>query len=431
MGAPTALISDFCRWDEMSPAALNNVLNEVLFLKKKNNLLFIMIPVIAAVVIMTSFAVSGYVTKNSDKVNPTAQTSAKPVNDDAETAPVTEKDAKVTLLAVGDNLIHNTLISSGEQSDGSLNYDGLYKNIKPEIEKFDISVIDQETILGGDSFEYTGYPMFNSPWEIGTAAINAGFDVFNCATNHTMDMGWQGIQKELEFFKNNKNAVALGVHENQESYDKVTYYEKNGITFAMLNYTFGTNGIPLPEDKPWCVNLMDKEKITKDLTEARKNADFVIVFPHWGTEYSFDVSDYQKEYTKLFSDMGVDLVIGCHPHVIEKVEWVTNETTGKKMLVYYSLGNFISHQLDLENLLGGMAQVTIEKKSGKTEITSAKFVPIVCHYRKGDSGKFEFNVYKLSDYNNDLAKTHSQSGGTVEYYTGLVNKVVSKDFTGM
>lgn len=397
-------------------------------MEKKKRLILILIPIIAAVVILIAFAVSGNITKNSDKEAPTAQTSAVPVNEDTTKK---EQDAKVTLLAVGDNLIHNTLISAGQQADGSLNYDSLYANIKPEIEKFDIAVIDQETILGGSSFEYTGYPVFNSPWEVGEAAIGAGFDIFNCATNHTMDKGWAGIEKEIEFFSNHKEVVQLGVNANEESYNKITYYEKNGITFALLNYTYGTNGIPLPEDKPWCVNLMDKDKITKDVTEARKNADCVIVFPHWGTEYSFEVSDYQREYVKLFSDLGVDLVIGCHPHVIEPVEWVTNETTGKKMLVYYSLGNFISHQIDLENLIGGMAQVTIEKKNGEIEITSAKFVPIVCHYKRGESGKFEFNVYKLSDYSNDLANTHAQSGGTVEYFTALFRRVVAEEFIGM
>ena len=397
-------------------------------MEKKKRLILILIPIIAAVVILIAFAVSGNITKNSDKEAPTAQTSAVPVNEDTTKK---EQDAKVTLLAVGDNLIHNTLISAGQQADGSLNYDSLYANIKPEIEKFDIAVIDQETILGGSSFEYTGYPVFNSPWEVGEAAIGAGFDIFNCATNHTMDKGWAGIEKEIEFFSNHKEVVQLGVNANEESYNKITYYEKNGITFALLNYTYGTNGIPLPEDKPWCVNLMDKDKITKDVNEARKNADCVIVFPHWGTEYSFEVSDYQREYVKLFSDLGVDLVIGCHPHVIEPVEWVTNETTGKKMLVYYSLGNFISHQIDLENLIGGMAQVTIEKKNGEIEITSAKFVPIVCHYKRGESGKFEFNVYKLSDYSNDLANTHAQSGGTVEYFTALFRRVVAEEFIGM
>lgn len=397
---------------------------------KKKRILYIVLPIIAAIIVLIAFAVSGNITKKADEKNPTAQTQVSAVNEES-TAAEKGENAKVTLLATGDNLIHNTLISAGEQSDGTLNYDSLYANIKPEIEKFDIAVIDQETVLGGSAFEYSGYPTFNTPWEVGEAAIKAGFDVFNCATNHTMDMGWGGIENELAFFADKKEAVALGINSNEDDYNKITYYEKNGITFAMLNYTYGTNGIPLPDDKPWCVNLLDKEKVTKDLKEAREHADFIIVFPHWGTEYSFEVSDYQEEYTKLFSDMGVDLVIGCHPHVIEPVKWVTNESTGKKMLVYYSLGNFISHQIDLENLLGGMAEVTIEKKDGKTEITSAKFVPVVCHYNRDENGKFAFNVYKLGDYNDDLANTHSQSGGTVAYFTKLVNDVVDEEFVSM
>lgn len=397
-------------------------------MEKKKKIIYAVIPVVLAIAVLIALAVSGSITKKADLENPTAVTEVSAVNEDTTEK---EQDAKVTLLATGDNLIHNTLIAAGEQEDGSLDYSSLYASIKPEIERFDIAVIDQETILGGSDFPYTGYPMFNSPWEIGEAAINAGFDIFNCATNHTMDMGYSGIENEIEFFNAHKEAVQLGVNSSEDSYNRITYYEKNGITFALFNYTYGTNGIPLPADKPWCVNLMEKEKITKDITEARENADFVIVFPHWGTEYSFDISDYQKEYTKLFSDLGVDLVIGCHPHVIEPVEWITNENTGKKMLVYYSLGNFISHQIDLENLLGGLAELTIEKKDGVTQITEAKFVPVVCYYKRGENDKFGFNVYKLGDYNNELASTHSQQGATVEYFTELVNKVVSEEFISM
>lgn len=399
-------------------------------MREKKKDLFVLIPVICAVVVLISFAISGHITKNSDEKSPTAQTAVSAVNEDDSTTK-DEENAKVTLVAVGDNLIHNTLIAAGEQDDGSLDYTSLYANIKPEIEKADIAVIDQETILGGSDFEYTGYPMFNSPWEIGDAAIAAGFDIFNCATNHTMDMGWAGIEKEIEYFSNQKNVVQLGVNASEEDYNKITYYEKNGIIFSLLNYTYGTNDIPLPQDKPWCVNLMDKDKITKDITEARANSDVVIVFPHWGTEYSFEVSDYQEQYTKLFSDLGVDIVIGCHPHVIEPVKWVTNESSGKKMLVYYSLGNFISHQIDSENLIGGMAQVTIEKHGKEIEISSAKFLPIVTHYRKGDSGKFEFNVYKLGDYTDELASTQAQDGCTVEYYTNLINEVIDEEFIVM
>ena len=167
-------------------------------------------------------------------------------------------------------------------------------------------------------------------------------------------------------------------------------------------------------------------KVTKDIKEARENADVVIVFPHWGTENSFGISDYQKEYTELFSSLGVDLVIGCHPHVIQPVKEVTNDK-GHKMLVYYSLGNFISHQIEIDQLCGGMASVDIEKKNGEITI-EGKFVPIVTHYSRTDSGKFTFDVYKLSDYNDELASSHSQKGGTPEYYNKLVKKVVDEKY---
>lgn len=400
--------------------------------KNINKKLTFLFPVILAVVVLIAFAVSGNITKKSDEKSPTASTAVSVANqEDESTERKKPENAKVTLLAVGDNLIHNTLFESGEQEDGTRDYTSLYASIKPDIEKADIAVINQETILGGDSFEYTGYPIFNSPWEIGDAAIDTGFDIFNCATNHTMDKGWAGIEKEIEYFSSKKGVVQLGVNADQNSYNEITYYEKNGITFSLLNYTYGTNGIPLPDDKPWCVNLLDEAKVTADIKEARAHSDVVIVFPHWGTENSYEISDYQSEYTKLFSDLGVDIVIGCHPHVLQPVEWITNETTGKKMIVYYSLGNFISHQIKLNQLCGGMAQLTIEKHGDEIEISSAKLVPIICHYNRGDNGKFRFNVYKLGDYTDELASNHSQPGGTVEYYTNLVSDVIDEQFISL
>lgn len=398
--------------------------------KNNKNKLLILIPIVLAIVMLIGFAVSGSITKKADEKSPTATTAVSVANEEETTAKKQAVNSKVTIAAVGDNLIHNTLIAAGEQEDGSLDYTSLYANIKPDIEKADIAVIDQETVLGGSSFEYTGYPVFNSPWEVGDAAIDAGFDIFACANNHIMDKGWAGIEKEIEYFSD-KKVVQLGVNADERAYNQITYYEKNGITFSLLNYTYGTNGIPLPEDKPWCVNLLDKEKVTADIKEARANSDVVIVFPHWGTENSHDISDYQREYVKLFSDLGVDIVIGCHPHVLQPVEWVTNESTGKKMLVYYSLGNFISHQIELDQLCGGIAQITVEKHGDEIEISSAKLVPIVCHYNRGDNGKFKFDVYKLGDYSNDLAATHSQSGGTVEYYTEMVKDVIDEQFISM
>lgn len=393
-------------------------------------LIYACVPFAVALIVFIGFSVIGHITKNADEKNPTATTAVSPINQtDESTSKNTSGKSSVSLVAVGDNLIHNTLITSGKQEDGSRGYDSFYSNIKKYIEAPDIAVINQETMLGGNSFEYSGYPCFNTPWEVGEAAIDAGFDIFTCANNHSMDVGFAGIQKGIEFFNNHKQIVYTGINSSEEEYNTVKYYEKNNIIFALLNYTYGTNGIPLPEDKPWAVDLMDKEKIKKDLTEARKNADVVIVFPHWGTENSHKVSSYQEEYAKLFSDYGVDIVIGTHPHVLQPVEWIKNEKSGKQMLVYYSLGNFISHQTSLNQLCGGMAEISIEKNDGEIKIKTAKLIPVVCHYKSTSSG-YEFSVYRLSDYTDDLAKSHSRSGATVKYFTELSKGIIDEPFLG-
>lgn len=393
----------------------------------KKKLAGVIVPVVLAVLVICGFAVSGHITKNMDSEMPTAQTTSE-----VTTQATTNAVSSVSLVAVGDNLIHNTLISAGEQEDGSLDYSSFYENIKNDISSADIAVINQETILGGSEFEYTGYPVFNSPWEIGTAAIDAGFDIFTCATNHSLDKGYAGIEQECAFFDQHPEVVHVGTNDSEEHYNSIIYYEKNSIRFAILNYTYGTNGIPIPESSPWCVNMMDKEKITADVNAAKQNADVIIVFPHWGTENSTSVSDYQREYVQLFSDLGVDIVIGTHPHVLQPVEWVENETTGKKMLVYYSLGNLISHQTSLNQLCGGMAEIKIEKKNGEISITSAKLVPVVCWY-KSSGDKYEFSVYKLSDYTDSIADSHAQrsNGATPDYFREYASDIVSDEFLDM
>lgn len=388
----------------------------------KKRLAGVLIPVILAVVAVCGFAVAGHITKNADSEMPTA-----PVTESSTAAPQTNAASKVNIVAVGDNLIHNTLISAGEREDGSLDYTSFYEHIKSDISAADIAVINQETILGGSEFEYTGYPTFNSPWEIGDAAIDAGFDIFTCATNHSLDKGFSGIEQECAYFAQHPEVVHIGTNISEEDYNSVVYYEKNGIRFALLNYTYGTNGIPIPESSPWCVNMMDEEKITADVTAARQNADVVMVFPHWGTENSTSVSDYQREYVKLFSDLGVDIVIGTHPHVLQSVEWVTNESTGKKMLVYYSLGNFISHQTSLNQLCGGMARITVEKRGEEISITAASLTPVVCWY-SGSGSNYDFAVYKLSDYTSELASSHKQDGATPEYFAQYAEEIVPEEF---
>lgn len=389
----------------------------------KRKIISVAIPVVIAVIVVVALAISGHITKNKDIEKPTSiATETTSATEEAK-----KENAKVTLVAVGDNLIHNTLISAGEKEDGTRDYSSFYKDIKPYISSADIAILNQETILGGPIAEYTGYPVFNSPQEIGDAAISAGFDIFTCATNHSMDVGSAGIEKECEFFSKYPNVTQIGVYDNKDDYNTIAYTEKNGIKFAWLNYTYGTNGISIPDDKPYLVSMLDEERVEADIKQARKNADVVVVLPHWGTENSHEINDSQRKYVKMFSDLGVDIVIGTHPHVVQPVEWVTNEETGKKMIVFYSLGNFISHQINLNQMLGGMAEITVERKGGEIQVTSAKMAPIIDYYTRSDTG-FSFSTYKFSDYNDELANTQAQDGATVEYFQNLFSDVVSEEF---
>ncbi|MFT4144559.1 MAG: DUF4846 domain-containing protein [Mobilitalea sp.] len=321
---------------------------------------------------------------------------------------LTADDASsLTLLAVGDNLIHIQVIESGEQEDGTYNYDHLYTNLKDEISEADIAVINQETILGGNQFPYSGYPNFNSPEEIGDAVINAGFDVVLQATNHTMDMGLKGVLNTFDFWDRHPEITVLGINKSAEESEQIKIVEKNGIKLAMLNYTFSLNGYSVPKDMPYLVNMLDKEKMAKDIEKAEQMADFTIVFPHWGTEYVYEPTKAQENLTEFFYEQGVDLIIGTHPHVLEPVEWV-EDNSDHKMLVYYSLGNFISYQREAPRMLGGIAHVTITKDDEGTYIRDSSITPIVTHYENGPSD-YHYALYELDDYSEALAEVHGVS----------------------
>lgn len=329
-----------------------------------------------------------------------------PENNNSQNIDSQDKTSQINLIAVGDNLIHIEVIQSGKKPDGSYNYDHLYANIKPEISAADIAVINQETILGGADFEYTGYPAFNSPTEIGDAIVNAGFDVVLHATNHTLDKKLPGVLNTFAFWKQYPLITVLGINETKEQQEEIRIVERNGIKLAMLNYTYGLNGYRIPEDMPYLVNMLDREQMAKDIEKAEELADFTIVFPHWGTEYVYEPTKSQKELCEFFFQHGVDLVIGTHPHVLEPVEWMESED--HRMLIYYSLGNFMSYQKEAPRMLGGIATVTITKNEEEAFISDAGITPIITHFENGPSD-YNYAIYKLTDYTPEMAAKHGVS----------------------
>lgn len=332
----------------------------------------------------------------------------------------------VNLLAVGDNLIHSGIFKSGYQADGIYNFDHLYENVIEDIQAADLAFVNQETIYTYNRNDYSGYPMFAGPVEIGDALVDAGFDVVTHATNHAYDRGTQGIADTLDFWEtNHPEMTVLGMHDSQVDADIIETVECNGITFAMLNYTYSLNGLQLPGDQQYLVDILDKEKVQADIEEAKSISDCVIFFLHCGNEYVYEPADYTKEWVQFLLDCGVDITIASHPHVLEPYTELTRDD-GHRMIVYYSMGNFISTQDDYPRMIGGMAKLTVEKRGvgEKAQISVLDYTlePLYTHYNH-DTGVY--TVYKLEDYTEELAAGHALYSN---YATPITTEVIWDKF---
>lgn len=345
-------------------------------------------------------------------------------------APTPTPVPEVRLVMVGDILLHTPLAESGKKPEGGYDFRAVFANLKGEIEEADLALVNQEVIIGGEELGVSGYPSFNAPYELGDALADTGFDVVLHATNHALDKRKQGLLNCLSFWRENYPEMAvLGIHDSQESQQEIYVYEQQGIRIAVLNYTYSTNGVPLPEDMPFAVDMLEKNKVAADLKRAQELADFVIVCPHWGKEYVLEQTKNQENWAKLFVENGADLVLGTHPHVIEPIEQLVL-ADGSQALVYYSLGNFVNWTAGTgtgvaNRMVGGMAQVTVGlDENGEAVITEYGVLPVVCHVEKGFGG---VTVYPLSEYTEELAARNEivkqDKSFSLEYCQELVNRV--------
>ena len=287
-----------------------------------------------------------------------------------------------SLIMVGDNLIHSSIY---EEANRNANYEGydfkpMYKMIKSIVSNYDIAYYNQETIIGGSEIGLSSYPAFNSPYEVADAMIDAEFNLVSLATNHTLDRGKQAVLNSRNYWNSKENVLAVGSYSSQEERNKIDIRESNGITYTMLNYTYGTNGISVPKDENYLVNIWSmnennpeedieyqnyKQQVLEDIKRVRDKVDVLLVAMHWGIEYQNMPNDYQKNAAKFLSDNGVDIIIGTHPHVIEPIDYINNT------LVIYSLGNFASaHEVvNMDNRVGLMTSLEIEKNLKTNKIT--------------------------------------------------------------
>lgn len=314
----------------------------------------------------------------------------------------TVKPGSLSLVAVGDNLMHNTLLTDASTSNG-YDFTPFYSKIKPYVQAADIAVINQESPLGKGKAE--GYPSFNTPQACGDALIDAGFDVISQANNHIMDSTSSAVYDTMDYWDSqaDKGVIRIGISRDASDRATVRYLKRNGIKVGFLAYTYGLNGATLPKSNPDLVSLIDKDTMKAELAAVKKKCDAVVVIMHWGEEYHETPNEDQEDLAEFLTENGATLIIGAHPHVCEPAGWVKSEN-GNRAFCIYSLGNFISGQNKAETIVEGMLQVTLTRdESGTVTAEAPGVMPLVC-----TSSKFRsYRVIPLDDYTQAMADKHT------------------------
>ena len=284
----------------------------------------------------------------------------------------TKKDQiyKLKLLATGDGLIHSVIFRN-YYKNGVYDFTDAVKYVKDIVKDYDIAYYNQETPAGDDSITYSGYPMFYTPSAYVDAMRDAGFNTISLASNHSLDKGEKGILNTVKYFKTT-NTLYSGMNDSEEMRNNFIIKEKNNITYTMLSYTTITNGLQVPSGKSYLLNLYDKEQVKKDIEAVRDKVDVLIVAMHWGIEYINMPNEEEKEIAEYLSSLGVDIVIGNHPHILQPITKIGDT------IVMYSLGNFISNQYggtngDWNKLIGFMATLDITKTVTKDDEVKMTF----------------------------------------------------------
>lgn len=302
-----------------------------------------------------------------------------------------------SMVMVGDALIHGAIYNT-YRNGNNYNFDNIFKYTGEIFKSYDISYYNQETILGGKDLGLSTYPQFNSPQEVGDAFMKVGFNTVSLATNHTLDRmyncGLKAITNSRNYWNKQEGVIAAGSYTSNEEREKLQINEVNGIKYTLLSYTMTTNGLKVPTGKDYVVDVYSKEKVKNDIARYRDKVDVMMVAMHWGNEYQHYPTTTQKEVAKYLASLGVNIVIGCHPHVIQPIDFIDDT------LVIYSLGNFVSSQIGVEKLTGLLASITIKKEvyHGKTKIIIEDVVGDLIYTNKSN----KYVVYPYNKLNNNI-----------------------------
>ena len=304
-------------------------------------------------------------------------------------------DVTITLTAIGDIMCHNTQYQDAYQN-GIYNFSYVFDDIRDELSSADFTVGNLETTFAGSQKGYSSYPQFNTPESLALALKDAGIDLVCTANNHSLDTGYSGIESTINFL-DQAGIMHTGTYKTAEAQSQITIAEIKGLKVAFLSFTYGTNGIPIPVGKEYCINLIDDNFIVDRLRVAKQEKpDIICVFMHWGEEYDTVPNQEQIRLANLLFDNGANVILGSHPHVLQRMEKVTlgAEAANREGFVIYSLGNFVSGQVKENTRDSIILNLSITKKgTGEVKINSVKYTPIYT-YKSGASLR-QFKVLNI------------------------------------
>lgn len=321
-----------------------------------------------------------------------------------------ETDTTFTLTAIGDVMCHNTQYMDAYDSDtGTYDFSYVFDNISSYTKTADICIGNLETSFAGKDRGYSNYPTFNSPDSLADSLKSIGVDVLSTAGNHALDMGFSGLSRTIDVL-DKADISHLGTYKTQEDQDKVLIKYVKGVKIAFIDYTYGTNGISVPSDKKFCINLIDKDLIKKHIETAKnQNADMIVACMHWGTEYQTKQNSEQEELADFLFQNGVNVIIGNHPHVIQPMEKRTvtlEDGSTRDGFVVYALGNFICDQNAVNTRDSIILNLKITKHTdGSITIDNYDYVPIYM-YKDTSVSKHKMKILDINktiyNYENNL-----------------------------
>lgn len=334
-----------------------------------------------------------------------------------------KKDISVSMAVVGDIMCHNTnYMDAYDKATDTYDFTHMFTNVADYLRNADITIGNLETTFAGKKVGYSSYPTFNTPEALATNLKELGFDVLSTTNNHSLDKGYNGLVSTIE--KLDEVGIShMGTYVSAEAQAEILTKDVNGIKMAFLGYTYGTNGIPVPKGKEYCINLIDKELIKKDLDKAKNlGVDLICVCMHWGEEYRLKPTKNQQELADFLFQNGVDIIFGSHAHVLEpmeKREITLADGTVKPVFLIYSLGNFISGQVKEYTTQAIILNVKVTKhKEGNMTIDDVSYIPTYVDNRGANAKE----RYKILDVNKSIADYENKTDTSIS--TTLYQKLI-------